>query len=81
MNFLSPEIALYMYESIIRPCMECCWYVWAVAPSCYLKMLDKLQKLIYRTADPSFAASLEPFPHRQNVANLNLFYRYEFGRC
>ena len=28
-----------------------------------------------------FAASLEPLPHRLNVASLSLFYRYYFGRC
>ena len=29
----------------------------------------------------SLATSLEPLAHRQNVASLNLFYRYYFGRC
>ena len=29
MNFLSPEIALYLHKSTIRPCMECCCHVWA----------------------------------------------------
>ena len=25
-NFLSPEVGLYLYKSTIRPCMEyCCW--------------------------------------------------------
>ena len=27
------------------------------------------------------AASLEPLPHRRNVANLSLFHRYCLGRC
>ena len=44
-------------------------------------MLDKLQKLIYRTVSPSRGASLEPLAHHQNVASLGLFYRYYFGRC
>ena len=44
MKFLSPEVALYLYKSTIRPCMEYCCYIWAGAPSCYLKLLDKLQK-------------------------------------
>ena len=51
------------------------------APTCYLKMLDKLQKWIWRTVDPSLAASLETLAHCQNVASLSLFYRYYFGRC
>ena len=81
MKFLSPEVALYLYKSTIRPCMEYCWRVWAGAPSCYLELLDKLQKQICGTVGPSLAASLEPLAHRRNVASLSLFYRYYFDRC
>ena len=73
MKFLSPEVVLYL-------CMENCCQVWAGAPSCYLELLDRLQKRICRIVGPSLAASLEPFHHR-NVASLSLFYRYYFGRC
>ena len=48
--------------------MEHCCHVWASAPSCYLKLLDELQKRICSTAGPSLAASLEPSAHRRNVA-------------
>ena len=34
MKFLSPEVALYLYKSTIRSCMEYCCHVWAGAPSC-----------------------------------------------
>ena len=34
MKFLSPEVALYLYKSTIRPCMEYCCHVWTCAPSC-----------------------------------------------
>ena len=44
MKFISPEVALYLYKSTINPCMEYCCHVWAGAPSCYLELLDKLQK-------------------------------------
>ena len=81
MKFLSPEVALYLYKSTIRPCMEYCCHVWAGAPSCYLELLDKLQKRICRTVGPSLAASLEPLAHRRKVASLSLFYRYYFGKC
>ena len=81
MKFLSPEVALYLYKSTICPCMGYCCHVWAGAPSCYLELLDKLQKRICRTVGPSLAASLEPLAHRRNVASLSLFYRYYFGRC
>ena len=75
MKFLSPEVALYLCKSTIRPCME------YGATSCYLELLDKLQKRICRTVGPSLNASLEPLAHRRNVASLSLFYRYYFGRC
>ena len=81
MEFLSPEVALYLYESTIHPCMEYCCHVWAGAPVYYLELSDKLQKRICRSAGPSLAASFEPLAHRQNVASLSLFYRYYFGRC
>ena len=82
MKFLSPEVALYLYKSTIRPCMEYCCHVWTGAPSCYWELLDKLQKRICRTVGPSVAASLERLAHRhRNVASLSLFYSYYFGRC
>ena len=76
MKFLSPEVPLYLYKSTICQCMEYCCHVWAGAPSCYLDLLDKLQKQICRIVGPSLAASLEPLANRQNVASLSLFYRY-----
>ena len=81
MKLFSPEVALYLYKSTIRPYMEYCCHVWAGAPSCYLELLDKLQKRICRIVGPSLAASLEPLAHRQNMASLSLFYRYYLGRC
>ena len=81
MKFLSPEVALYLYKSTIRSCMEYCCHVWHGAPSCYLDLLDKLQKRICRIVGPSLAASLEPLALCRNVASLSLFYRYYFGRC
>ena len=81
MKFLSPEVALYLYEFTIWPRMEYCCHVLAGGPSCYLELLDKLQKQICRTIGPSLAASLEPLAHFQNVVSLNLFYRYYLGNC
>ena len=81
MKFLSPEVALYLHKSTIRPCMEYCCHVWAGVPSCYLDLLDKLQKRICRIVGPLLAASLEPLAYRRNVASLSLCYRYYFGRC
>ena len=61
--------------------MEYCCHVWAGAPSCYLELLDKLQKRICRTVGPSLAASLESLAPRQNVASLRLFYGCYFSKC
>ena len=60
MKFLSPEVVLYLYKSTIWPYMEYCCLDWAGAPSCYLELLDKLQKQICRIVGPSLAASPEP---------------------
>ena len=78
---LSPEVALYLYKSTIQSCMEYCCHFRAGAPTCYLEILDKLQKQICRIVGPSLAATLEPLAHHWNVASLSLFYRYYFGRC
>ena len=61
--------------------MEYCCHIWADASSCYLELLDKLQKRICKTVGPLLATSLEPVAQHQNVASLSLFYRYYFGRC
>ena len=69
MKFLSSQVDLYLYKSTIRPCMGYSCHVWAVVPSYYLEVLDKLQKQICRTVGPSPAASLESLPHCQNIAS------------
>ena len=82
MKFLSPEDAWNFTKPIKRPCNEYYCHVWAGALSCYLELLDKLQKWICRTVGLHLLpASYHPLANRQNVASLNLFYRYYFGRC
>ena len=61
--------------------MEYCYHVWAGAPSCYLELLDNLQKQMCKTVGSSLAASLEPLVHCQYAASLSHFYRYYSGRC
>ena len=63
MNFLSPEVTLYLYKSNIQPSMKYCCHVWASAPICYMELLDKQQKWTCRTVGPSLAASLETLTH------------------
>ena len=74
MEFLSPEVALYLYKSTTRPCMKYCCHVWAGAFSCFLELFDKLQKRICRIVGPSLPASLEPLAHCRNAASLSFFY-------
>ena len=75
-KFLSPEVALHLYESTIHPCMEYCCHVWAGAPGCCSELLGKLQKRICRTVGPSLAASLESLVHCRNVPSLSFFHRW-----
>ena len=49
--------------------MECCCYVWAGAFSCYLDILDILQKWVSRTVSRSLAVSLLLLNLRRNVAS------------
>ena len=81
MRFLSPEVAMYLLKYTIGPCMKYCCHVLAGAPSCYLTLLNKLQKWIFRTIGSSLTASIETLAHQQNVASLSLFCKYYFGKC
>ena len=72
------KLESWFYEvlwSFIHPCMVYCCHIWAGANSCYLELLDKLQKGVCRIFGLSLATSLEPLAHRQNVAFLSLFCR------
>ena len=72
MKFLSPEIVLFLYKSSIQPCIKYYCPVWDFASSCYLELLNKLQKGMCRTLSPSLTACLEPLTHCQNVASLKV---------
>ena len=76
--FWLSHMELPISKSTICPCMEFCCHIWASAPSCYLELLDKLQKPICSSVGSSLATSLEPLAHHRNVASLSLFYRYYF---
>ena len=81
MKFLSLEVALYLYNSTIRPCMKYCCHVWVGAPSCYLEFLDKLQRADMQHCRSFTYYSLELLALRRNIASLSLFYKYYLGRC
>ena len=81
MKFMFSEFALYLCKSTIVPSTEYCCHVWAGAPSCYLDMLDKLEKQVCRTFGPKLAAFLEPLGHCRNTAFFSFSFRYYFGGC
>ena len=58
MKFLSPGVALYLCKSTIQSYMKYCCHIWAVAPSCYMELLDKLQKQICRVVGPLLSVFL-----------------------
>ena len=80
-KFLSLEVTLYLCKSTTRLCLKYCCYVWPGALSCYLDMVDSLEKWICRTVGPALTVCLEPFGRCTNLASLSIFYRHYFGRC
>ena len=80
-HFLTPDSILYLYKSLIRPCMEYCCHIWAGSSNDALSLLDKVQKRIVNVVGPALASKLEPLSHRRKVASLSLFYKYYHGRC
>ena len=79
--FLLWLLSISINLSYDHACKGYCCHVWTGAPSCYLELLDKLQKRICRAVGPSTDASLEPLAYYRNIARLNLFYEYHFGGC
>ena len=78
MKFLFPEVALSFYKFTMW--LWYCCHVWGGAPSCFLELLDKLQKQICRTVGLSLAASREQLAHCQITASVSLFQRYYYCR-
>ena len=74
MEFLSSEVALYLYKSTIQRYMTYCCYVRAGA--CYWDILDASgkweEKVECKAAGLKLAASLETLAYGQNVAILTL---------
>ena len=49
--------------------MKYCYHVSTGALSCYLDILDRLQKQISGTFAPTFTAYIEPLGYHSNVAS------------
>ena len=78
MEFIFPEVALYLYKSITRTRTEYRCHALTDVPSCYLEMWDNYKNGYVRLL---ILHSLEPLGHCENVATLSIFYRYYFVRC
>ena len=76
MKYFSPEAALYLHKSTVRPFMEYCCHLWARAPKCHLDLLDHVQKRMYHLVSPT-----QPLSQRRNVTSLSLFYCKYHGKC
>ena len=72
MKFLSPEFALYLFKSSIRPCMEYCCLALAGACSCYLDMLDKLHKRVFRNVGLSLLPVLRSSSQSKSFLSVSL---------
>ena len=79
MMFLSPEVALYLYNSI-RPYMKYCCPVWSVSlvatRNCQASYKNEYGGLLILC----LLFLLKPLAHHQNVTSLNLILHY-FGIC
>ena len=72
-KFLSSEVVFYLCETIIKPDMEYCCHIWAGVPSCFLNILDILQKKLCKKFGLLLSVYLESLVHNQSAASLNLF--------
>ena len=63
------DLARKVHATLHGRCMRPCYcHAWTGAPNCYLNMLDKLQKRVWRTLGPTLATSLE------HLASLKPFF-------
>ena len=79
-GLINSEVALYINKSTVQLCMEYGCHVWAVAPCCYLEMLDRLQKWVCRTVSPVAAILEHLVDVHLNVTEL-VSVPYSRGRC
>ena len=82
MKFLSPEVGQHLYQPTMQPCIEYCCHVWAGATSCFLELLDQLQKLIWRAVGSSLVLPpLNPWLIVEMQPVYVFSFRGQFGRC
>ena len=80
-HFLTPESILYMYKSTIWSCMEYCSHIWGGAPRSHgLNLLAIVQKRVVSLVGSGLSSDLPALSHRRDVASLNLFYKYYYGK-
>ncbi|XP_065679085.1 uncharacterized protein LOC136093769 [Hydra vulgaris] len=58
-HFLTPDSILYLYECLIRPCMEYCCHVWRGSSNDALFFLGKVKKCIVNIVGSAHTANLQ----------------------
>ncbi|XP_065640584.1 uncharacterized protein LOC136073143 [Hydra vulgaris] len=79
--FLTSDSILYLYKSLVCPCMEYCCHIWAGSSNDSLSLFGKAQKRIVNVVGPILSAKLEPLSHRCKFASFSLFYKYYHRHC
>ena len=75
MKFLSPKVVICFFRSTMMfSCLQWCFHVLTS------KILDTLQKRVYRTVGLSFTAFFELLPWRRKEASSSLFCRCYSGK-
>nr|CAH7747814.1 unnamed protein product [Callosobruchus chinensis] len=83
-SLLRPSNILTLYKAQIRPSLECCSHIWAIAaPTTSLSIVDAVQRTAICLIDDLALTwcHLQPLSHRRVVGDLSLFYRYSNGFC
>lgn len=70
-SFFIVKLFFIPINMLLWSCIKWCCHVWARAASCYLDILDKLNKGVCESGGPTFAAFPESLIHFRNVARLN----------
>ena len=62
--------------------MEYCSHIWGGSPRFHeLGLLGRVQKRVIPLVGSGHSSDLQALSHRRDVASLNLFYKYYYGKC
>ena len=79
---VSVQVLFYLYKSTIGLCMKYYFHVLAGLLNCFLDLLGKQHKWVYRTFGPTHVASLELLTHGPSmISHTVCFIFFHFRRC